>query len=60
MTEDPMICACNEVHKSDIENAINDKGLRTVEQINKEFYLGKACGECLEDVRDILTEVNGN
>ena len=60
MTEDPIICGCNDVHKSTIENAIKEKGLRTAEQINKEFYFGKACGECLDDVREILTEVNGN
>jgi NAD(P)H-nitrite reductase large subunit len=60
MTEDPIICGCNDVHRSTIENAIKEKGLKTTEQINKEFYFGKACGECLDDVREILTEVNGN
>jgi NAD(P)H-nitrite reductase large subunit len=60
MTEDPIICACNEVRKSDIENAIVQKGYTTTEQVNKEFYFGKACGECMEDVQDILTEVNGS
>lgn len=60
MTEDPIICGCNDVHRSTIENAIKEKGLHTIEQINHEFYLGKACGECLEEVSEILTEVNGN
>jgi len=59
MTIDPIICDCNDVHKSTIENAIIEKGLKTTEQINNEFYFGKACGECLEDIREILTEVNG-
>ena len=58
MTEDPIICGCHDVHRSTIENAIKEKGLKTAEQINNEFYMGKACGECLDDVREILTEVN--
>ena len=59
MTIDPIIFDCNDVHRSTIENAIKEKGLSTTEQIDNEFYMGKACGECLDDVREILTEVNG-
>jgi NAD(P)H-nitrite reductase large subunit len=59
MTEDPIICGCNNVHRSSIENAITEKGLRNTDQINKEVYMGKACGECIDDVREILEEVIG-
>lgn len=60
MTEDPIICTCNDVHRSSIERAIKEKGLVTAEELNREFYLGKACGECLDEVQDIVSEVTGN
>ncbi|MDD4967981.1 MAG: (2Fe-2S)-binding protein [Paludibacter sp.] len=59
MKEDPIICDCNDVRRSTLETAIREKGYKTTDQINKEFYHGSACGECLEDVREILTQVNG-
>jgi NAD(P)H-nitrite reductase large subunit len=59
MVQDPIICSCNEVHRSTLEDAIIEKGLKTVDQVNKEVYFGKACGECLDDVREVLKEVNG-
>jgi len=60
MTNDPIICGCNDVHKSTIENAIKEMGFKTVEQINKEFYLDRACGACLSEVQTILDESRGN
>ncbi|MDP4239538.1 MAG: (2Fe-2S)-binding protein [Bacteroidota bacterium] len=60
MTEDRIICGCNDVHRSTIENAIKDKGLQTSQQIIEELYVRKACGACEDDVREILTEVKGN
>ncbi len=60
MTTDPIICDCNNVHKSTIETAIKERGFKTVEQINKEFYLDKACGACLGEVQQILNESHGN
>jgi len=59
MTEDPIICECNKVYRSTIEDAILEKSLRTTDQINKEVYHGNACGVCFDDIREILEEVNG-
>jgi NAD(P)H-nitrite reductase large subunit len=60
MTNDPIICGCNEVHKSTIESAIKERGFKTVEQINKEFYLDRAYGACLNEVQTILDESRSN
>jgi NAD(P)H-nitrite reductase large subunit len=57
MTEDPIICGCNDLRKSSIVSAIKERGLRTAEQINKEFHLENACGACLDEVQHILKEV---
>jgi NAD(P)H-nitrite reductase large subunit len=59
MTNDPVICGCNDVHRSAIERAIRGKGLRTAEQINKEFHLDRSCGACKDGVQTILKEFKG-
>ena len=56
MTLDPIICGCYDIHRSTIATAIREKGYRTVDQINKEFFLGKACGSCKDEVQDVLNE----
>ena len=60
MTNDQIICDCNDIHKSTIENAIKEGGFKTVAQINKEFYMDRACGACLGEVQKILDESRGN
>ena len=61
MTEDPMICGCNDVYKIEIAAEIKQKGLRNIEQVENEFYLstGTYCGACREEVQEIMNEVNG-
>jgi NAD(P)H-nitrite reductase large subunit len=59
MTLDPIICGCYDVHKSAISTAIREKGYSTVDQINKEFFWGKACGNCKDEVRTLLKESKG-
>jgi NAD(P)H-nitrite reductase large subunit len=60
MTNDPIICDCNDIHKSTIESAIKERGLKMAAQINKEFYMDRACGVCLGEVQKILDESRGN
>jgi NAD(P)H-nitrite reductase large subunit len=60
MTLDPIICGCYDVHKSTIATAIREKGYRTVDQINKEFFLDKACGNCKDEVREVLKASKGD
>jgi NAD(P)H-nitrite reductase large subunit len=59
MTQDPIICGCYDVHKSTIATAIREKGYRTVDQINKEFFMDRACGSCKDEVRGLLKESKG-
>ncbi len=56
--EDEIICNCNEVYKSTIVNAIKEKGLKTVEEVGDETEAGTVCGQCQEDIQDILDELN--
>ncbi len=54
--QDIMICTCNEVYKSEIVKAINEKGLTTVDQVGEETTAGTVCGQCQDDIQQIIDE----
>ena len=56
--EDIEICHCNNIMKSEIENAIREKGLKTLEDVQDATTAGTVCGGCIPDIEDILSEVN--
>ena len=56
--EDIEICHCMGIMKSEIEKAIKDKGLKTVEEVQDETIAGTGCGGCIPDIEDILKEIN--
>ena len=58
MAEDVKICNCMEVYKSEIVNAINKKGLVTVQEVQDATDAGTGCGGCIEDIEEILKEIN--
>ncbi len=58
MEEDVEICNCLGIMKSEIVNAIKDKGLKTVEQVQDETNAGTVCGSCIPDIEDILKQIN--
>lgn len=55
---DEIICTCNEITRGTIVNAIREKNLTTVEQVQKETTAGTVCGGCIDDIRSILDEIN--
>ncbi len=59
MENDEIICNCNEVYKSTIVKAIKEKGLKTFEEVGEETDAGTVCGQCEDDIQDILDEING-
>lgn len=58
MTEDPIICTCLDMCKSELVAAIREKGLTTVNEVSEETEAGAVCGACIEDIQDILDEEN--
>ena len=58
MSVDIEICHCMGIMKSDIENAILEKGLTTVDEVGDETEAGTVCGSCIPDIEDILFEIN--
>ena len=41
------------------ENAIREKGLKTVEEVGEVTNAGTGCGGCQEQIQEILDEING-
>lgn len=60
MNNDPIVCTCNEIRKSEIELAIRGKNLKTIDQVLDETSAGTVCGGCVDDIFLILEEINGN
>ena len=54
-----IICLCFEVSREEIENAIREKGLKTVEEVGEATNAGTGCGGCQEQIQEILDEING-
>ena len=54
-----IICHCFEVSREEIENAIREKGLKTVEEVGEATNAGTGCGGCQEQIHEILDEING-
>lgn len=54
-----IICHCFEVSRKEIENAIREKGLKTVEEVGEVTNAGTGCGGCQEQIQEILDEING-
>ena len=53
-----IICHCFEVSREEIENAIREKGLKTVEEVGEATNAGTG-GGCQEQIQEILDEING-
>ncbi len=58
MEEDKLICTCMEVYKSTIVKAIKEKGLKTVEEVGDVTDAGTGCGQCQDEIQEILDEIN--
>ena len=54
-----IICHCFEVSREEIENAIREKGLKTVEEVGEVTNAGTGCGGCQEQIQESLDEING-
>ena len=54
-----IICHCFEVSREEIENAIRENGLKTVEEVGEVTNAGTGCGGCQYQIQEILDEING-
>ncbi len=57
--QDPIICTCNEITQSEIEKAIRDQKLKTIEEVGDATSAGTVCGGCVDDIFLLLEKING-
>lgn len=58
MAQDIIICNCNEIYRSKIVKAITEKNLKTVEEVGEATTAGTVCGQCQDDIQEILDKLN--
>lgn len=52
--QDELVCVCNEVYRSVIEEAIINRNCRTLEDIQAKTTAGTVCGGCIDEINEIL------
>lgn len=54
-----IICHCFDVSREEIEKAIHEQGLKTVDEVGEATNAGTGCGGCQDQIQEILDEING-
>ncbi len=57
--EGKLICKCFGITDAQIQRAIRENGLKTIEEVTHYTKAGGACGDCLEQIEHILAEELG-
>ncbi len=53
-----IICNCNQITRGEIEDAIRNKNLKTVDEVGETVDAGTVCGACQDDIQEILDTLN--
>ncbi|WP_346934729.1 (2Fe-2S)-binding protein [Clostridium sp.] len=56
MSENRIVCTCQDVDYNTIKKAIED-GAKTVDDIMETTGAGTVCGACISEIEEILQEV---
>jgi bacterioferritin-associated ferredoxin len=59
MDRNEILCSCLDITKGIVEDAIKDKNLKSVQQVQDETEAGTVCGACVDDIYILLEEING-
>lgn len=54
--KDEIICGCFDLKVEDIIKAVND-GAATYEEVQEATQVGTACGQCEDEVKQLIDEV---
>jgi len=50
------VCCCNGVTDRQIIQALDENETLTLSELNNKFGIGKRCGKCIKEVRNIFDE----
>lgn len=59
MANDEQVCGCNGVSKGTIVQAINDKGLTSLDAVRAHTKASASCGQCTNVVKALLAQATG-
>jgi bacterioferritin-associated ferredoxin len=59
MDRNDILCSCLDITKGTVEDAIKEKNLKSVQQVQDETEAGTVCGACVDDIYILLEEING-
>ncbi len=59
MNREDILCTCMDITKGEVEDAIKNKKLKSVLQVQDETEAGTVCGACVDDIFLLLEEING-
>jgi NifU-like protein len=54
-----VVCSCFNVTDKEIEHAVRENGLKTVEQVTNYTKAGGGCGGCIPQIEEIIARVTG-
>ncbi|MCA8939394.1 MAG: NifU family protein [Planctomycetes bacterium] len=57
--DSPIVCSCLMVTRFELESAIRSKGLRSLQDVQRETFASTGCRSCAPDCIAILEEING-
>jgi len=57
--EGRVVCHCFGVTEKEIEHVIRENHLTTVEEVTNYTKAGGGCGNCVDDIQEILNRING-
>ena len=58
MDREEIVCHCFQISRGQIIDAVKEKGLKTVEDVNEAIDAGSACGGCNDEIQEIIDSVN--
>lgn len=59
MNPETIICTCNEISYGEVEKAIREKQLKTIEDVGDATTAGTMCGGCVDEIYLLLEKING-
>ena len=50
------VCCCNGITDRQIKQSVETNEIQTLRELNNKFGMGKQCGKCVKEVRQIFNE----
>lgn len=55
--DDPIVCSCMDIRKSQIVKAIQDNKLSLVSEVQTATQAGTICSACVDEIQNIINQI---